>query len=382
MSISSLSRYSIRKVTQEPRFLHVYWNDDYISTFHYIWLLDNSPQSRDVHGQRYHDITDVPPDVHPLSVKLIDNAGLEILWAGAKHQSYYSAAWLRNHCYSARFQSLPAFNASRTRISRPELWTGRVINKQMLTMSLDEVVVNPIRKRHWLGLLMDFGVSVLRGVGTKPRDIEKVATLLGNIRETHYGRIFYVKSVYSVENNVRPNRIPSVSTAMPYRDPVPTLQSLHCLSSNGEEGDCILVDGYLVSGLLRRKYPGMFLLLSAFPVPFIWLDPQHDLFMERPVINTNFRGEVMSVHFNHRTSGPFLVPTSLMESYYAAYRRFDSLLNDPKHQVRFSLEPGEVVVIDNLRIVQGRFGASDLPDSHLQGCYVDSVSLSDAVALS
>ena len=288
MSILSLSRYSIWEVTQEPQFLRVYWYDGFISTFHFIWLLDNSPQRRDVHGQRFHDVSEVPTDVHPLSVKIIDDAGIEILWAGVKHQSYYSAAWLRNHCYSTRFQSLPAFNASRTRTSRPELWTGRVINKQMLAMSLDEVVGNPTRKGHWFGLLMDFGVSVLRGVGTEPRDIEKVATLVGNIRETHYGRIFDVKSAYSVENDVSPSRISSVSTAMPYRDPVPAWQSLHCLSSNGEKGDCIFVDGYLVSGLLRRKYPGMFLLLSAFPVPFIWLDPQHDLFMERPVIQYEF----------------------------------------------------------------------------------------------
>ena len=126
MSKLSHSRYSIRKVTQEPQSLHVYWNDDYISTFHYIWLLDNSPQSRDVHGQRFHDVSEVQNDAHPLSVKVIDDAGLEILWTSAKSRSYYSAAWLRNHCYSARFQSLPAFNASRTRPSRPELWTGTV----------------------------------------------------------------------------------------------------------------------------------------------------------------------------------------------------------------------------------------------------------------
>ena len=267
MSKVSHSRYSIKKVTQEPQSLHVYWTDDYISTFHYIWLLDNSPQSRDVHGQRSHDVSEVQNDARPLSVKVIDDAGLEILWTSDKSRSYYSAAWLRNHCYSARFQSLPAFNASRTRPSRPELWTGTVINKQMLTMSLEEVVGHPMRKRHWLGLLTDFGVSVLRGVGTKPSDIEKVSTLLGSIRETHCGRIFDVKSASSEENDVSPNRMLSVSTAMPYRDPVPALQSLHCLSSKGEKGPCIFVDGYFVSGLLRRKYPGMFLLLSAFPVP-------------------------------------------------------------------------------------------------------------------
>ena len=91
----------------------------------------------------------------------------------------------------------------------------------------------------------------------------------------------------------------------------------------------------------------------------------------------------MSVHFNHRASGPFHIPTCLMESYYDAYRMFDCLLlNDPKYQVRFMLEPGEVIVFDNLRVLQGKFGVSDLQDSQLQGCYVESVGLSDVVAIS
>ena len=382
MSSIHLPQDVIKKVTQEPQFLQVNWEDDSSSTFHYIWLRDNSPQSRDVHGQRCHEVSDVQTDVHPLSVNIIEHAGLEVLWDGANSRSYYSAAWLRNHCYSRHSQSLPAFNASRIRTNRPELWTGRVINKQMLTMSLDEIEVNPIRKRHWLELLSDFGVSVLRDVGTEPGDIERVATLLGQVRETPCDRIFDVKSAYSGERLVNSNRMPGVSTSMPYRDPVPAFQFLHCLLSHGSERDCIFVDGYLVSGLLRRKYPGMFLLLSAFPVPYIWLDSQHDLFVERPVINTNFRGEVIRVHFNHRASGPFHVPTCLMESYYDAYRMFDCLLNEPKHQLRFALEPGEVVVMDNHRILQGRLGVSDQQDRQLQVCYVESVGHSDTMALS
>ena len=375
MSKVSLSLYSITSVTQGPRSLHIHWDDGHVSTFHYVFLRDNSPQSRDDHGQRFHDASDIQVDVHPWSVKILDDGGLEILWAHAEHRSYYSATWLRSYCYSTPFQTLTSFKGSGTRTSQPELWTGRVVNKHMLTVSFDELMGNSFRKRNWIELLLDFGVSILRGVGTNPIDIEKAVTFLGNIRETHYGRVFDFKLATPSEKEVCPERIRSVNSAMPYCDPVPLWQSLHCLSSKGQEGDCIFVDGYFVSGLLRRKYPGMFLLLSAFPVPFMWFDSQHDLFMERPVITTNFRGEVTSVHFDHRSSGPFHVPKDQMESYYEAYRTFASLLNDPNHQVRFTLEPGEVVVIDNSRILRNSFGLNELRNGQFQGCYIDSVGV-------
>lgn len=371
MSKLSLAPHSITGFTQGPASLHVQWDDGHTTTFHYVWLRDNSPQARDAHGQRLHDASDIQVDVHPWSVKILDDGGLEILWAQAEHRSYYSATWLRSHTHSTRFQTLSSFKGTATRTSRPELWTGRVINKHMLTVSFDALLLNPLRKANWLASLMQYGVSIVSGVGTRPGDIENVVKFVGTIRETQCGRIFDVKSDHSAGNELFRGRRHSVYTAMPYRDPVPAFQSLHCLSGNGNEGDCIFVDGYFVSGLLRRKFPEMFLLLCAFPAPFIWFDRQHDLFMERPVITTNFRGEVTSIHFNHRAAGPFQVPPTTMGSYYEAYRTFDALVNDPNHQIRFTLEPGEVVVFDNLRILQGEFGVNDLRSGHMQSCYVD-----------
>ena len=372
MSKLSLSQFSINSVTQELRSLQILWDDGHTSTYHYTWLRDNSPQCRDVHGQRCHDASAIPLDVHPWSVTILDDGGVEILWAQAEHRSHYSATWLRSHCYSTSFQTLASFKGTVIRTSRPELWTGRVVNKDMLAVTFDELMENSRRKRNWLEMLTDFGVAILRGVGTHPGDIEKAASVVGNIGETHGGRIFEIRSDHAGDKRRYPEQTHQVSTAMPYRDPVPALQSLHCLSSTGSIEECLFVDGYFVSGLLRRKYPGMFLLLSAFPVPFFWADAQHDFFSERPIIATNFRGEVTSIHFNHRASGPFRVPVSLMESYYNAYRTFAALLTDPDHQVRFTLEPGEVVVFDNLRVLQGGLDMRVLQNTQLQGCYVDS----------
>ena len=42
-------------------------------------------------------------------------------------------------------------------------------------------------------------------------------------------------------------------TDNPYRDPVPTVQLLHCLESSTEGGDSVLVDGFKAATVLRQE---------------------------------------------------------------------------------------------------------------------------------
>jgi gamma-butyrobetaine dioxygenase len=42
-------------------------------------------------------------------------------------------------------------------------------------------------------------------------------------------------------------------TDNPYRDPVPTVQMLHCLASAAEGGDSGLVDGFAAARLMRAE---------------------------------------------------------------------------------------------------------------------------------
>lgn len=64
MSKLNLSSPSISKITEGSRSLDVIWDDGHSSRFHYVWLRDNSPQSRDANGQRLHEIHKNPQDIH------------------------------------------------------------------------------------------------------------------------------------------------------------------------------------------------------------------------------------------------------------------------------------------------------------------------------
>ena len=64
-----------------------------------------------------------------------------------------------------------------------------------------------------------------------------------------------------------------------------------------------------------------------------------------------------------------------MAKYYAAYRAFGSLLEDPDVQaawkISFRLEPGQMVTFNQRRMLHGREAfSSHVGTRWLQGCYV------------
>jgi gamma-butyrobetaine dioxygenase len=61
-----------------------------------------------------------------------------------------------------------------------------------------------------------------------------------------------------------------------------------------------------------------------------------------------------------------------LDAFYRGRRWLVGWLNDPAHQVSFRLEPGDVMVMDNLRVLHGRTAFDpSLGARHLQGCYID-----------
>src|SRR5207249_751925 len=81
-------------------------------------------------------------------------------------------------------------------------------------------------------------------------------------------RFFDVRSVPDPVNLADTNLGLGVHTDNPYRDPVPTLQLLHCLIASGEGGDTVLVDGFHAVEQLRRRSPRAFELLADVPVRY------------------------------------------------------------------------------------------------------------------
>jgi gamma-butyrobetaine dioxygenase len=167
-------------------------------------------------------------------------------------------------------------------------------------------------------------------------------------------------------------------TDNPYRDPTPTLQLLHCLSSSAGGGENTLVDAFRVAADLPPAAAG---LLARHPLRFRFADADTELETEVPVLQLDARGELQAVHYNTRSAAPFRVPEPELEAYYAACQRFGRLLEDERYRIRFKLEPGDLFIVDNLRVLHGRTGYSQAGERHLQGCYADRDGLRSKLAV-
>ena len=114
-----------------------------------------------------------------------------------------------------------------------------------------EIIGSRAALGHWLRDICTYGFALLRGVPTIDGEVTRVAELFGFVRETNYGRIFDV-APKPVPNNLAFSSLAlGVHTDNPYRDPVPGLQLLHCLESDAEGGESVVVDGFHAAERLR-----------------------------------------------------------------------------------------------------------------------------------
>jgi len=209
-----------------------------------------------------------------------------------------------------------------------------------------------------------------------------VAELFGFVRETNYGRWFEVRAEVNPNNLAYTNLGLQAHTDNPYRDPVPTMQILACLENTVEGGDSIVVDGFAVAARLKVENPRSFDLLSRYLARFEYAGAAGvRLRAKKPFIELSPDGEIIAIRFNNRSAAPIVdVPYDDMTDYYLAYRRFAEILEDASMEVTFKLQPGELFIVDNTRVLHARKAFSGTGKRWLQGCYPDKDGLLSTLA--
>jgi gamma-butyrobetaine hydroxylase len=329
-----------------------------VGDFHPLWLRDNCPcpACRHPSGQRLLDTRTLPDD---LSVVAVDGSAVTF---SDGHESTFDAEWLRGQ--------------ANVRVLRPcRLW-GAEIQDALPVARYDDVARGGAALRDWLAAVDELGFAILTGGPTEPNTVTRIAELFGFVRETNYGRLFDVKTVVNPTNLAYTGLGLGAHTDNPYRDPTPTLQLLHCLASSAAGGENTLVDAFRVAQDVSREDLE---LLAGQPVRFRYSDAVTYLETETPVISVDVRGEVCSVHYNTRSAQ---LPADAPAGYYAAYQRFGRMLEEPEYRIQFRLEPGDLFIVDNLRVLHGRTGyAASGGERHLQGCYADRDGLRSTLAV-
>jgi gamma-butyrobetaine dioxygenase len=220
-----------------------------------------------------------------------------------------------------------------------------------------------------------------------PGAVLAVAKSLGFVRETNYGQLFEVRAE-PAPANLAFTRLPiAPHTDNPYRDPVPTVQLLHCLHAAAGGGESTFTDGFRAAAVLRSQNPAAFACLTTTPVTFAYSDSATVLRATGPMIGLDPRGRIRQIRFNGRSLAPVRLPAAQARTFYAAYRAFAERIADPEAVMTARLSPGDCVIVDNTRVLHGRTGFADGGGTrttgrrHLQGCYADLDGLESAVAV-
>lgn len=232
-----------------------------------------------------------------------------------------------------------------------------------------------------LGAVRRSGFAVLRGVPAVERQVLTVAGTFGYVRVTNYGELFDVRVEPDPNNLAFTSGAIAPHTDNPYRDPVPTLQLLHCLENSATGGDSGLVDGFKAAALLREESPADFAVLTRTPVPFVFRDRGTELRADRPLIEVDARGRIREVRFNNRSIGTLRGDAAELAAFYAAYRRFAAITLRPELQLDFRLDRGDCLIFDNVRLMHARTAFEQDGARHLQGCYADLDSLASTLAV-
>ena len=363
----------VEGVSHDSDWLTVRWRGGQQDRFPAIWLRDNIPSGRHTpEGQRLFDIAQLPDHITLSAATVTAADGVAVTFDPEGIVDTFEAAWLQRHSLDP--------DARRARRAHPILWSGER-QEQMEFVDYAGVTNGAAELTAWLSTVRDYGFGLLRNVPTVPGTVLEVVRLFGFVRETSYGRLFDVIIKPDAANLAYTSVTVGAHTDNPYRDPVPGLQLLHCLMSEVEGGESVLVDGFQAAQRLRCAAPHQFELLREHPVGFRYTDPGSvDLRSEGPLIETNTAGELVAVRYNNRSAAPLDMPVDVLPAFYDGYRHFGRLLEDPVAQVSFKLGPGDLVMFDNQRVLHARKGFAG-NKRHLQGCYADKDGLYSALRI-
>jgi len=329
---------------------------------HPIWLRERCQDAATLDlrtGQRLQDPSDLDPQLALTAVTAIESGKFRVHFSDG-----HSADFLERDIVAEA--TLPPGDHE---LPPPRLWDATL---QLPTRPRWNSAAKDAERAGWLAQFLERGFVIFTGVPIEPGQILRVAATFGFTRETNFGALFEVRSTPEACDLAYTAMPLDPHTDNPYRWPVPGVQLLHCLVNQTSGGLSTLVDGFAVAEALRARDAEAFRVLSQTAVRFRYRDSGTELVASAAPIELDVAGRLQAVHFSPRLDFVPLLPPMLLDGYYRARRAFDHLLRSPQFEVRFLLDAGELLMMDNRRLLHGRTGFDPSEGlRHLQGCYID-----------
>ncbi|NEO53502.1 MAG: taurine catabolism dioxygenase TauD [Okeania sp. SIO3B5] len=367
--------FRIESVATTNNGVSITWKDGHESFYHNLWLLDSCRSPKFFHRDTLsissgHDVIEMPLNPTPEEVKLDREGNLDIIWGGDQtgHQSVFDASWLRVHC-----QNDPALKQRR----KPQLWDSSVSVSHFdcyEVMNDDGVLLSFLNK------IVDMGVAIIDDAPKNEESFRALIERVGPLRQRyHPTNVFAMdrsnKKAQAIQHSYQVGTLRNHTDVTAYD--IPTgLQFLECILYENPDGDrqaySTVIDGFKLAEVIKAENPWFFELLTTEYIPagrkrlsveeklgehessarkYEW-----DAYRHNHVINLDENGEVYQIRYNHNTRIPLEVSYDKIHDLLAAYQRFSQLLQYPEYNAEFLLTPGQVLVVDNWRVLHGRTG--------------------------
>lgn len=267
-------------------------------SFPAIWLRDNClcTECRDPRNrQKLFTITELPEHLDVGDIDYIDDE-VVITFLPDAHRSVFSLRWLAE-------QASSRFDNGRNEDDKM-LWSTAELDATMQPVEWSTYCNDDAVRLAVLRGIVQRGFAIIHGTPTTERTVLSVARTFGFVRETNYGDVFDVRVEVNPNNLAFTGAAISPHTDNPYRDPVPTMQLLHCLANDVTGGESGLVDGFRAAAMLREEDTDLFDVLTNTPVRFAWSDENNALHADLPMIELDALSRIRGVRFNNRSLQP------------------------------------------------------------------------------
>jgi len=351
-------------------FMALYWQDGSVSRFHYQWLRDNcrSTERFDPVTQERKALTESIPSRLIASEIAITGAEIRIKWSNESVDSCFDAHWLKRNSYDMAEISTKA----------PKQFWGSEYGSSLESFVYDEVMSDDNASAAMIAAFEAFGLVRLTDMPATDREVERFANRLSYVREIAFDR------VADIRVSMDPYTLGFTNAALPlhtdcsgYSWP-PNVMAFHCLHNDVAGGASQYVDGANVVSQLRKTNPEALQIMAEYAVEFrLWSKKADTMSMYPPVI-LDERGELALLRFANWTVQPLkTVPFDLVPDWYDAWRALAERINAPENRVSYRCSPGEMLLINNHRVLHGRDAFDDGQGRrHFQQVYMELDDLS------
>ncbi|XP_070565537.1 gamma-butyrobetaine dioxygenase-like [Ptychodera flava] len=257
------------------------------------------------------------------------------------------------------------------------MWGSELVG-QIPTFQFDEIMTDDVKLLNLLEDLRDIGLTLTKGVPAETGHLAKFVDRISYLKVTNFGSVHTIKSKTSPNNLAFSGLKLGFHTDLNHYHYKPNITVFHCIQQSKTGGESMFADGFKTALQLKEEDPDAFKTLCDTYCDYIHKGRRGTVDSctkcARPTFSFDRYGNIDGVHFDQTSRDIRLhIPVEKVYPYYKAIKDYYDLINRPENRVNFRMQPGDIVMLENTRILHGRnaFTVTEGAERHLESVFMD-----------